>query len=95
MAPLGGGFIDFVFPGFRTHAYDADPQRALQWNVVLPASDSFTGVTACMFTGARRPAVGPLLSPRMLADRFNIFGHTQLRQMGDIAEGVHATFRAS
>jgi hypothetical protein len=36
----------------------------------------------------RRPSVGPLLSPQLLADRYNIFGHAQLRRIGSFATGV-------
>ena len=81
--PLGGGFIDFVFPGFRVKPMNA--QLALQWHVTLPRTG---GTSSAMANMSRRPSIGPTLDPQLMADRFNIFGHEQLQQMADIAEGV-------
>jgi hypothetical protein len=89
VAPLGGGFIDFVFPGHRVKPMN--PQLALQWPIRLPAAGGAAVTQALMQETAmlhRRPSVGPLLMPQLLADRYNIFGHAQLRSIGTIAAGV-------
>ena len=36
----------------------------------------------------RRPCMGPVATPQMPADRFNIFGHDQLRDFGAVVDGV-------
>ena len=38
----------------------------------------------------RRPGLGTLATPQMLADRLNIFGHDQLRDFGGVVDGVVA-----
>ena len=78
--PLGGGFVDFYFPGFRVRGLD--PVKALQWEVTRAAQR--TGAV----TDGRLASVGSPLTPRHLAERLNVFGHDQLLLMQSAVDGV-------
>jgi len=79
--PLGGGFIDFIFQGYRIR--NIDPLLALQWQVIQPRNTSVNALV-----NGRRPAMGAPLTPQQLADRLNIFGREQLLSMVETVGGV-------
>jgi hypothetical protein len=104
--PMGGGLLDFIFPGSRvrplratavawlnetpTHtrvgmarvdpAYGGEPD--LVYPVAGEAKDGADAGPEGTRALSRRQSQGPPATPQMHADRFNIFGHEQLRDLG-------------
>ena len=104
--PLGGGVLDFVFPGSRVKPIVNGPapvaatSTTVMWcnEVPEPGRVAFVRIDPDAPSDEpgpekairRREAQGTLATPQMLADNLNIFGHEQLRHFGAVVDGVLA-----